>query len=77
MAELKPCPFCGREPYTRVNVNSWRSGSAEMTFQVKCECGICKTTVLEICGADFNEIINAIQSVEYKWNCRSMEQQGE
>lgn len=73
MYVLKPCPFCGCKPCARVNVSTWSSDAAKTTFQIRCECGICKTEVLNIHETDFDEITNAMQSVVNKWNCRSME----
>lgn len=34
--KLKPCPFCGKEPY----VQRYPTGQNKAQFAVKCHCGV-------------------------------------
>ena len=67
--KLKPCPFCGKEPITKVKVCSGIS-SSEIKYSVECEyCGIGIGAYITTCDS-FNNAQSAMdRAIEY-WNRR-------
>ena len=66
MAELKPCPFCGKPAKTTVN-------SADGYFVLKAMCsGCCYVMQTDRIGfqCSFEEIRNKMDIVESAWNRR-------
>lgn len=74
--ELKPCPFCGIEPITRISFRTSPSGTikASVDVYIKCtECGCVQSVVLELCDTDFEKAKNATKKAIAKWNRRAEE----
>ena len=74
--ELEPCPFCGKQPFTRVRTVRCDSITSTLEFSVKCECGIEKRLNLELCDTDFSKVINAISNTFDIWNTRTPKERG-
>ena len=74
MSELIPCPFCGKQPLTRVYTIMYNGATSVLEFSVKCECGIEKRLKLELCGTDFSEVISSINAVIADWNTRTQKE---
>lgn len=67
MPELKPCPFCGGEAYSRVNIVDM--GTLE--FSVICnECGVKRKEKFELLDTNFNDISVIIEKSVSAWNTR-------
>ena len=47
MEELKPCPFCGRTPVMKNNIDSMKS----LSYYVKCVCGARLASTLSVSAA--------------------------
>ena len=76
MAELKPCPFCGAKPITRISFRNHPSGTmkASVDVYIKCpKCGCAKNVVLELCDTDFEKAHSAMEDVCRKWNTRVLD----
>ena len=71
MKELKPCPFCGGEPITRIRIAELSGSAATIEFTVRCKCGIEKKSFVELYVIDFSTIINVIQTLTDEWNRRA------
>lgn len=68
-ANLKPCPFCGKLPVTRV-MTSEGIATHEVIFAVYCEyCHIKKTAAISDCET-FEDALSAIARVTARWNSR-------
>lgn len=68
--ELKPCPFCGREPRTNI---SWRDAyvGTFFTFSVKCDyCHFSRDYVRKICSISFDECMKMMNKAKEMWNER-------
>ena len=76
MAELLPCPFCGKQPITRVRTIRCDGITSTLEFSVKCECGIEKRLKLELCDTDFSKVISSINAVIADWNTRTPKERG-
>lgn len=71
--ELKPCPFCGSEPVTRIYPLHSLKGKSKVEILVRCpECGTSKsiTVTEEEKPLTFNDIYIAIEQCEELWNRR-------
>lgn len=71
MAEktLKPCPFCGETPITRVTLSRGIS-TDEVVFAVCCGyCHIKKTAAISDCET-FEDALKAIDRAIERWNSR-------
>lgn len=78
MAELKPCPFCGSEPITRISFRTSPAGTvkASVDVYIKCpQCHCAKNVVLELCDTDFKKAQNAMTKAIYEWNSRAYEEE--
>lgn len=70
MFELEPCPFCGKQPKTRVTVKRGVSQDF-IAVQVIClECDIKKEAVIES-GLLFACILEAERKAREAWNRRA------
>ena len=72
--KLKPCPFCGTEPYTSVN----ESNGKEIKGYIQCDnphCGALMEFVIrtESGFLRINEVINGFNEAEGAWNRRAGE----
>lgn len=68
-ATLKPCPFCGKLPVTRVMTSEGISTN-EVIFAVYCGyCHIKKTAAISDCET-FEEALKAIDRAIKRWNSR-------
>lgn len=69
---LKPCPFCGSLPQTRVEVASMGGGYDRIDFSVVCDkCGTQKKTVLYTRESKtFADVYKSIELVTEIWNRR-------
>lgn len=66
--ELKPCPFCGREPRTHID---WDGIYGILTFSVKCDyCHISRDCVKEVRSISFDEWIEMMNKAIEMWNER-------
>lgn len=74
MAELKPCPFCGAEPMTRV-CDCYRSmQKVTLSFAVICpRCAVRRSIGVELCDTDFGKVRQAMNEAEEAWNTRDGE----
>lgn len=76
MKDLKPCPFCGGGPVSRVEV-TYTAGLRDSTivFSVRCKnCGVMKSTCLRTPEGDsFQHVENAIAYAVNCWNERAYE----
>ena len=73
MGELKPCPFCGSTPITRISFRSSPTGAthASVDVYIKCpECRCIRNVVLELCDTDFEKAKTAMEKAIYAWNRR-------
>ena len=71
MAEtnLKPCPFCGKTPVTRVTTDRFISMD-EIVFAVCCQyCHIKKTAAISN-HETFEDALKAIDKAIERWNSR-------
>ena len=72
MTELKPCPFCGSLPQTRVEISSMGGGSDRIDFSVVCDkCGTRKIVMLYTTESKtFADVQESIEMVTEIWNKR-------
>lgn len=70
MKDLKPCPFCGGEPITRVRTIEWYESTSTIELTVRCKCGIEKKSLVELCDTDFLTLTNAMLILTDEWNRR-------
>ncbi len=71
--ELKPCPFCGTEPVTRLYPFHHLGGKSQVEVSVRCpECCISQSIVVieNEKPLTFNDIYIAIDQCEELWNRR-------
>lgn len=76
MAELKPCPFCGSKPITRISFRTSPAGTikASVDVYIKCpECNCRKNIMLELCDTDFEKAQCAMEEAIKAWNRRATE----
>ena len=67
--KLKPCPFCGKEPITKVKVCSGMIAS-EIKYSVECEyCGINIGAYITTCDS-FDNAQSAMNRAIEDWNRR-------
>lgn len=65
--ELKPCPFCGGEAFSRVKHIS----NNRLMFVVKCsKCFISKELDFDLCDTSFGGVCTVIKKVVDYWNRR-------
>ena len=69
--KLKPCPFCGGEPITRVRTVEQYESISTIELTVRCKCGIKKKSIVELCDTDFSTLINVMQTLTDEWNRRA------
>lgn len=72
--ELKPCPFCGGKPITRISFRSPPGGAtkASVDVYIKCpECHCIRNIVLELCDTDFGKMQSAMEKAIGAWNRRA------
>lgn len=70
--KLKPCPFCGGKPYTRVTL----AANDEMNGYISCNNSKCATKMnFTIKGGNillsFEDVINGLYNAADKWNRRT------
>jgi len=72
MEELKPCPFCGHIPETKVEVTYYGGGESHIDFSIRCtECGTSKTIRLKERGdCRFFDVDRAESEAVAAWNRR-------
>ena len=69
--DLKPCPFCGTIPTTKINLSRCGAGELELKYSVVCpNCKTVKSLGKESEGKTFKEYINTMNSVITMWNSR-------
>lgn len=67
--KLKPCPFCGKEPATKVKVYEGIS-SSKIKYSVECEyCGIGIGAYITTCDS-FDNAQSAMNRAIEDWNRR-------
>lgn len=74
MAELKPCPFCGGKPISRISFRTSPSGTikASVDVSIRCpECGCSRNKVLELCDTTFEKARCAMEGAIEAWNRRA------
>lgn len=64
--ELKPCPFCGGEPYTAIGKDA-----QFLTLKVACYKCCIKREISFNAGAKFEDVQAAINEVIELWNWRA------
>lgn len=68
--KLKPCPFCGKEPITKVKVCSG-IGTSEIKYSVECRyCGIGISAYISTCDS-FTDAQSAMNRAIENWNRRT------
>ena len=68
--KLKPCPFCGKEPITKVKVHRGISAS-EIRYSVECKyCDISIGAYITTCDSFTNAQSAMNRAIEY-WNRRT------
>lgn len=74
MKELKPCPFCGGEAISGLKWDNFDGGDVWIEACVSCKsCGVQKIKSFRLSGvnfAPFEEALDAINTVQAKWNER-------
>ena len=70
--KLKPCPFCGSLPQTRVEISSMGGGSDRINFSVVCDkCGTRKNVTLYTSESKtFADVQEAMKMATEIWNRR-------
>lgn len=70
--KLKPCPFCGSLPQTRVEIASMGGGSDRIDFSIVCDkCGTQKGVRLYTTeGKTFADVQESMEMVTEIWNRR-------
>ncbi len=70
--KIKPCPFCGKNPYTHlIEINDYNN-VPRLHAEIEClECKIMKEVIIERKEATFINVLNTIKQVVEKWNTRS------
>ena len=73
MAELKPCPFCGSQATTEVQVTQMGGGTDQIDFGIVCpSCNIDRTCRLKINKkCTFKDVDEAMNLAIEAWNRRS------
>lgn len=70
-AELKPCPFCGSEPITRVRDFCTSMQKLTLTCSVGCpKCSVYQRVGIELCDTSFEELSKAMDDAIDAWNRR-------
>ena len=70
---LAPCPFCGKPPFTRLNVKNDNYGSTQVSLRVQCtdnNCGTFKTVNISN-DISFDKLLDGIKKVVGLWNQRT------
>lgn len=75
MKDLKPCPFCGGEPVTKVETTYMALKENRMLFSITCkDCGVTRTSSLNTINGDtFKDVEIAIETATRRWNERAYE----
>ena len=69
---LKPCPFCGETPTTKVNLSRCGAGELELKYSVVCpKCKTVKTIIIESEGKSFKDHITNMNTTINLWNQRA------
>ena len=71
--DLLPCPICGSKVYSKVEFRGSNCATKIFDLNIQCQnhnCGLKKTTRLEICDTSFDDVINAINYAVTSWNKR-------
>lgn len=71
--ELSPCPICGSKVYSRIEFRGNNCSTKIFDLVIRCDnhnCGLKKTTRLEICDTPFDDVIKAIDNAVASWNKR-------
>lgn len=78
MSELKHCPICGSEVFSRISVSENKDEFFGVTLNhrfellIKCsKCGIEKKKIFELCDTNFANMVEAIDSAIEDWNRRT------
>lgn len=64
--ELLICPFCRKDPSTRIILKSNCIRLSVICFK----CGVSMSLDLEICDSTFDDIRTALETITSKWNTR-------
>lgn len=68
---LKPCPFCGETPTTRINLSRCGAGELELKYSVVCpKCKTVKDVTVESEGRTFEDYIISMNTAINLWNKR-------
>ena len=69
--DLKPCPFCGGDPYTTIQGRQWGGDGCSVSLSVICsQCKISKGKVVKIEGMNFFTLKKEFDELISKWNER-------
>ena len=69
--ELKPCPFCGRDPRTSIGWRTCDGYGLTLEFSVRCDnCGISRGWQEEVNNEVFDTYINSMNKALELWNER-------
>lgn len=76
--ELKPCPFCGKNPFVKRHSIGTRGHKFAITHSIECYCGMAKTKLYDtIFEVNFsNELIietDGMKEAIEAWNGRANE----
>ena len=70
MEKLKPCPFCGGDPKTRVDY-LYNVCELILRFSVECNCGVKRTLTKKVCSDSFDKYIKIMDETIELWNRRA------
>lgn len=71
MYELKPCPFCGQAPTTRVRYWSCGGDELRLTAEVVCKCRVSKGYSFQGNNVTFDVYTDAFDEAISEWNRRA------
>lgn len=72
MTELKKCPFCGGEPFSKIKPIGMSIDRDTFSFSIKCsKCGVEKYISKSAPSFNFEEVERWIKYTYDEWNRRS------